>query len=80
MDNLFEVISINSKMIEKFTTDVIDEDEFVKCTTSMTTQQYDSLKKRSNRGEPVMSHWLGLPVEPADPYQDGKIHLYLAIH
>lgn len=80
MDNLFEEIASRSKMIEKFATDVIGEDEIIKYTTSMTTQQYNSLKNRMKRDEPVISHWLRLPVEPVDPYEEGKIHLCSATH
>ena len=75
MDGLFKLISSDSEMLEKFTRTVIDEDELKRCASSMTPQHYESLKRTTERSESVMTHWLGLPVEPADPYQDGKLFI-----
>ena len=61
-------------MLEKFTSNVVHEDEFLNL-KSMTPKQYASLKAGSfdamRRGESVIPQWLGLPVPPADPYQNG---------
>lgn len=78
MDRLSKVISIDSQMIDELTTNVIDEDRLRRCAASLTAQHYDSLKRSMGRSKPVMQFWLGLPVEPSDPYKEGKIHFFTA--
>ena len=73
MDELWREISSDSQMLKNFSTNVIDEDVLVSCATSMTSQHYASLKSHMGRSDHVMMHWLGIPVEPVDPYQDGKM-------
>lgn len=72
MDKLSEKISSDSKIIGRLTTNVIDEDELRGFAKSFTSQQYESLKSSMERSAVVVPHWLGLPVEPADPYKEGK--------
>ena len=73
MEELWREISSDSQMLEFFSTNVIDEDMLANCAASMTSQHYASLKSGMGRSEHVMMHWLGIPVEPVDPYQDGKM-------
>lgn len=64
-------------MLQKLKSNVVHEDEFLNL-TSMTSKQYASLRTCAcdvmGKKESVIPQWLGLPVPPADPYQDGKIH------
>lgn len=77
MDALSVKITSHGRMLEKFTSNVVHEDEFLNL-TSMTPKQHASLRTRScdvmEKRESVILQWLGLPVPPADPYQDGKIN------
>ena len=74
MDALSKHLSRDSQMIDELTTNVIDEDRLRGCAASLTAQHYDSLKRSMERSEAVMSLWLGLPVEPSDPYKEGNVH------
>ena len=78
MKELSQIIDFHDGMIEELKRTVFHEDELEGHATSMTSKQYDSLVKNSKRGPEekrpsVIPHWLGLPVQPTDPYQDGKI-------
>ena len=79
MDALSGLISLDSQMIDELTTNVIDEDKLRGRAASLTAQHYDALKRSVESSEPVMSLWLGLPVEPSDPYKEGKIHIFTAV-
>lgn len=77
MDRLSQKITSYGRMLEKFTSNVVHEDEFLNL-NSMTSKQYASLKAGSfdttGRRASVIPQWLGLPVPPADPYQNGMIN------
>ena len=79
MDTLSRLISLDSQRIDELTTNVIDEDKLRGRAASLTAQHFDSLKRSMESSEPVMSLWLGLPMEPADPYKEGKIHIFTAV-
>ncbi|KAL9983465.1 hypothetical protein ACROYT_G005640 [Oculina patagonica] len=74
MDALSVKIMSHGRMLEKFTSNVVHEDQFLNL-TSMTSKHYASLRAGScdvvGKKESVIPQWLGLPVPPADPYQDG---------
>ena len=76
MKNLSDMIESYGEMVEELTGTVFHEDELVDY--SMTPKHYDSLTRGSHsapgkKGESVIPQWLGLPVEPSDPYQDGTL-------
>ncbi|XP_067035451.1 NFX1-type zinc finger-containing protein 1-like isoform X3 [Acropora muricata] len=56
------------RLINTLETNVVDEDELSQWSSSLTTQHYETLKNGTTVHETVMSHWLGLAVEPPDPY------------
>lgn len=69
------MIESHDGMVEELTQNVLHEDELVDY--SMTKKHYDSLTRRSlstsrERKKSIIPQWLGLPVQPADPYQVGK--------
>ena len=79
MEELSEIIGYHDTILEELKRRVFDEDELKHYATSMTSQQHDSLVKDSHRDcvlgkrrESVIPQWLGLPVQPTDPYQDGE--------
>ena len=76
MNALSVKITSYGRMLEKFTSNVVHEDEFLNL-TSMSSKQYGSLRTGCGdavgRRESVIPRWLGLPVPPADPYQEGEI-------
>ena len=61
------------RLINTLETNVVDEDELSQWSSSLTTQHYETLKNGITVHETVMPHWLGLAVEPPDPYSAGKI-------
>lgn len=78
MKGLSGLIDYHSEMLEELERRIFHEDELQKDATSMTSKHYDSLVKSSvctteKKRESVIPQWLGLPVLPAEPYQDGKI-------
>ena len=80
MNELSDIIAYHNEMLEGLKRRVFHEDKLRGYAPSMTLKQYDSLVKASNRAteerrESVIPQWLGLPVLPTDPYQDGKIFL-----
>lgn len=80
MNALSEIIYYHDEVLEELKRTVFHEDELRGYATSMTSKQYDSLVRGSNRAtekrrESAIPQWLGLPVLPTDPYQDGKIFL-----
>lgn len=78
MDALSVKITSHGGMLEKFTSNVVHEDEFLNL-MSMTSKQHHSLRTGSNdtmgTRDSVIPQWLGLPVQPVDPYQDGTINI-----
>ena len=82
MNDLFAKISFDSRLLENCTSTVMDVDELVKVATSMTSQHFDSLKSMfppamgKSDSTSMLPRWLGLPVEPTDPYQEGKISFF----
>lgn len=72
MDVLSAKIASDSKIIGRLKTNVIDADELRGFANSFTSQHYESLKRSMEVSKRVVPHWLGLPVEPADPYKEGK--------
>ena len=62
-------------MINSLETNLVDEDKLSQWSTSLTTQHYETLTRRKAVRESVMPLWLGLPVEPPDPYGAGKIRV-----
>ena len=81
MNVLSDVIEYHVQLLEELQSRVFREDELRDHASNMTSKQYDSLVKRSvciteKRRESVIPQWLGLPVLPRDPYQDGKIHIF----
>ena len=78
MNEIAELIVYHDKMNEELKGRVFHEAELKEYASSMTSLQYDSLVKGSNHAltdtkESIIPEWLGLPVPPMDPYQDGKI-------
>lgn len=81
MKELADFIGFCDKTLEELRGRVFHEDELKQAATSMTQTHYDSLVKGSNvasrerdkKNESAIPEWLGLPVPPMDPYQDGKI-------
>ena len=74
MEMLLHEIDSRRKMMERLTTNVINEEDLRRCSTSWTQRRhYRDLKSRMEGSESVISHWLGLPVEPPDPYKGGKV-------
>ena len=63
----------HKKIISTLEKNVVDEDELSQWSTSLTTQHYETLKNGILFHESVMPYWLGLPVEPPNPYSAGKI-------
>lgn len=77
MERLSEMIEYEDGVLDELTRNVFHEDELVDY--SMTQQHYDSLTRGAARGtagkgrkESVIPQWLGLPVQPPDPYQEGE--------
>lgn len=69
------MIESHDGMVEELTRNVLHEDELADY--SMTKKHYDSLTRCSQstsreKRESVIPQWLGLPVQPADPYQVGR--------
>lgn len=62
-------------MINTLETSLVDEHKLRQWSTSLTTQHYETLTRRKAVRESVMPHWLGLRVEPPDPYGAGKIQV-----
>ena len=78
MESLSLMIEYEDGMLDELSRNVFHEDDLV-VGTSMPQKQYDSLtrstirsKARKGRKESVIPQWLGLPVQPADPYQEGE--------
>ena len=75
MKNLSEMIEYQDGMLDELTRSVFHEDELVDY--GMTQKHYDSLTRGSHRTtgkgrkESVIPQWLGLSVQPTDPYQEG---------
>lgn len=65
-------------MLENSTRTLIGVTELAISATSMTPEHYNSLRRNfsaeTGKREPavMLQYWLGLPVEPANPYEDGK--------
>lgn len=78
MKHLFNQISSNSRMLENSTRTLIGVTELATSATSMTPEHYNSLRRNfsaeTGKREPavMLQYWLGLPLEPANPYEDGK--------
>lgn len=78
MTQLFNKIYSNSRMVENSTRTLIGVTELATSATSMTSEHYNSLQRNFSAGtrkrEPavMLQYWLGLPVEPANPYEEGK--------
>lgn len=80
MKELAEFIGFRDKTLEELKGRVFHENELKQDASSMTQTHYDSLVKGSNlasqkmtkKNESAIPDWLGLPVPPMDPYQDGK--------
>ena len=77
MESLSQMIEYEDGMLDELTRNVFHEDELVDI--SMTQKHYDSLTRgtvrstaKKGRKESVIPQWLGLPVQPADPYQEGE--------
>ena len=71
------MIEDHEGILEDLSRTLLHENELVDY--GMAQKHYDSLTRGSrNAGakkkESVIPQWLGLPVEPADPYQGGKIY------
>ena len=76
MKSLSALIDDHEEMLHELSRTLLHEDELVDY--GMVQKHYDSLTRGSrNNGakkrESVIPQWLGLPVEPADPYQEGRI-------
>ena len=76
MKSLSAMIDDHEEMLHELLRTLLHEDELVDY--GMVQKHYDSLTRGSrNNGakkrESVIPQWLGLPVEPADPYQEGRI-------
>ena len=78
MESLSQMIEYEDGVLDELTRNVFHEDELVDY--SMTQKHYDSLTRGAalgaagkGRKESVIPQWLGLPVQPADPYQEGAI-------
>lgn len=78
MKSLSEMIEFQDGMLDELTRSVFHEDELADY--SMTRKHYDSLTRGTAHGtagkdrrESVIPQWLGLPVQPTDPYQEGEI-------
>ena len=76
MRSLSALIDDHEEMLHELSRTLLHEDELVDY--GMVQKHYDSLTRGSrNNGakkrESVIPQWLGLPVEPADPYQEGRI-------
>jgi len=78
MESLSQMIEYEDGMLDELSRNVFHEDDLVDC-RSMTQKHYDSLTRGTIRGkvgkgrkESVVPQWLGLPVKPADPYQEGE--------
>lgn len=74
------MIADHEGMLDELSKTVLHEDELVKY--SMSQKHYDSLTRGLQRTarekkESVIPQWLGLPVQPADPYQGGKISTWV---
>ena len=65
-------------MLENSTRTLIGVDELARSVTSMKSEHYNSLQRNfstaTGKLEPavMLQYWLGLPVEPANPYEEGK--------
>ena len=80
MKELSENIEGNHRMLQELKKTLFHEDKLKGYSNSMTSKQYDSLVRKSHpvtakREESVIPQWLGLPVQPPDPYQDGNVSL-----
>lgn len=73
MNELSRQFEDHRLMINTLETDVVDENTLSQWSTSLTTRHYQTLISRRAFRESVMPNWLGLPVEPPDPYGAGKI-------
>ena len=76
MQVLSEMIDDHEGILDELSKTVLHEDELVEY--SMSQKHYNSLTRglqstAREKKESVIPHWLGLPVQPADPYQGGKI-------
>lgn len=76
MRSLSALIDDHEEMLHELSKTLLHEDELVDY--GMVQKHYDSLTRGSrNNGakkrKSVIPQWLGLPVEPADPYQEGRI-------
>ncbi|XP_068745884.1 NFX1-type zinc finger-containing protein 1-like isoform X4 [Montipora capricornis] len=76
MNEIAALIVYHDKINEELKRRVFHEAELKEYASSMTSLQYDSLVKGSNHAltdtkESIIPEWLGLPVPPMDPYQDG---------
>jgi len=77
LESLSHMIEYEDGMLDELSRNVFHEDDLVN--SSMAQKHYDSLtrgtirsKARKGRKESVIPQWLGLPVQPADPYQEGE--------
>ena len=82
MDGLSKIINDHHRKLGELSRILFHEDELKGHASSMTPKQYDSLVRMSSssiaqlqREQSVIPFWLGLPVLPPDPYQDGKLEI-----
>lgn len=82
MGGLSKIINDHHRKLGELKRILFHEDELKANASSMTPTQYDSLVRISSssiaqlqRGQSVIPFWLGLPVLPPDPYQEGKLEI-----
>lgn len=82
MGGLSKIINDHHRKLGELKRILFHEDELKANASSMTSKQYDSLVRISSssiaqlqRGQSVIPFWLGLPVLPPDPYQEGKLEI-----
>ena len=82
MDGLSKIINDHHRKLGELKRILFHEDELKAHSSSMTPKHYDSLVRMSSssiaqlqRDQSVIPYWLGLPVLPPDPYQEGKLEI-----
>ena len=82
MDGLSRIINDHHRKLGELRRILFHEDELKGHASSMTPKQYDSLVRMSSsstaqlqREQSMIPFWLGLPVLPPDPYQEGNLEI-----